>query len=189
MLSNILRAKVEIAALLLEAAALDLQLVVHEEEDEVALFNLDEKFKRRKIPFRMEDLTPENQFGSLVIRVEDTLQINQISEEAREKIAPKSRKTFVAVDSVEVSWLDPRFRGERFGLLLYLKAIQRADVAGRWFTNDLKNKTSSKAAKVWEALSRYTNDYVTGTYGQKPLYAAKGLNATGELILKKFDML
>lgn len=116
---------------------------------------------------------------------------------------------FYAVGAV---FVNSKFRGEGYGLAMYLKALDFVSSKGLWMCNDTKRSTSESASGTWRALFRYANktlegppppqrlfDYAKQDWAMgyssrennkdvvvpdhRPMYAAYGLNGRGQQIL------
>ena len=86
------------------------------------------------------------------------------------------------------------FRGQGYGLLLFLKALELASEKNYWLTNDFKYSDTPAAMATWRALLPYTEKSYTGKHsvrqydqgdksGFRDFVAAYGLNAKGQKLM------
>ena len=93
----------------------------------------------------------------------------------------------IEVYSVGSVFVGKAYRGQGYGLALYLLALQYASEHGTWLTNDFQFSTSSKAAGLWKAISRYADVSLTSKIEGRNFYAAFGLSALGVKALKSLQ--
>ncbi len=138
---------------------------------------------------QLRDLGKKGDASQLVVPAE--LELLQL-------MTGKVRPTKAEVLSVDAAYIAPKLRGQGYGLLMYLKAVDLAYKRGMWMTNDFVTSTSTKAAGLWKAIGKYTVESVDmpfrrngldATGKARTLYAAHQLNGAGKAIVSKVPVM